>query len=86
MCHQYMPKIFHGPHKNPPDPAPTYLMYSPLFAIKLLADLIFLNVSSILPSFAQCTTITSSKEALKLCNAFFNSRIKTILLVQLQLS
>ena len=29
MAHQYMPKIFHGPHKNPPDPRPTYLMYSP---------------------------------------------------------
>ena len=27
MGHQYMPKIFHGPHKNPPVPPPTYLMY-----------------------------------------------------------
>ena len=26
-----MPKIFHGPHKNPPASPPTYLMYSPLF-------------------------------------------------------
>ena len=31
MAHQYMPKIFHGPHKNPPASPPTYLMYSPLF-------------------------------------------------------
>ena len=35
MAHQYMPKIFHGPHKNPPappppPPPPTYLMYDPL--------------------------------------------------------
>ena len=22
-----MPKIFHDPHKNPPLPSPTYLMY-----------------------------------------------------------
>ena len=29
MAHQYMPKIFHGPHKNPPAPPPTYLMYGP---------------------------------------------------------
>ena len=33
MAHQYMPKIFHGPHKNPPDPRPTNLMYSPLVEI-----------------------------------------------------
>ena len=24
MAHQYMPKIFHGPHKNPP--APSYIL------------------------------------------------------------
>ena len=30
MAHQYMPKIFHGPHKNPLAPPPTYLMYGPL--------------------------------------------------------
>ena len=23
MTHQYMPKIFHGPHKNSPAPPPT---------------------------------------------------------------
>ena len=33
MAHQYMPKIFYGPHKNPPAPPPTYLMYGPLFII-----------------------------------------------------
>ena len=27
MAHQYLPKIFHGPCKNPPDPPPIYLMY-----------------------------------------------------------
>ena len=31
MAHQYMPKIFHGSHKNPlTHPPPTYLMYGPL--------------------------------------------------------
>ena len=25
MAHQYMPKIFHGPHKNPPTP-PSYIL------------------------------------------------------------
>ena len=25
MTHQYMPKIFHGPHKNPPSPPPYIL-------------------------------------------------------------
>ena len=30
MAHQYMPKIFHGPHKNPPAPLPTYLVYDRL--------------------------------------------------------
>ena len=33
MAHQYMPKIFHGPHKNPPAPPPTYLKYGPLYTI-----------------------------------------------------
>ena len=27
MAHQYVPKIFHDLHKNPPAFAPTYLMY-----------------------------------------------------------
>ena len=30
MAHQYMPRIFHGSHKKPPAPPPTYLMYGPL--------------------------------------------------------
>ena len=29
MAHQYMPKIFHDPDKNPPAHFPTYLMYGP---------------------------------------------------------
>ena len=29
MAHQYMPKIFHGPHNGPP----TYLMHGPIFAM-----------------------------------------------------
>ena len=29
MAHQYMPKIFHDPHKNPPVAPPKYLMYGP---------------------------------------------------------
>ena len=35
MAHQYMRKIFQGPHKKPPALPPTYLMDDPL--IKLLA-------------------------------------------------
>ena len=31
-------KIFHDPHKNPPVPPPTYLMYGPLDAIVTLAE------------------------------------------------
>ena len=31
MTHQYMPKIFHGLHKSPLAPPPTYLMYSPYY-------------------------------------------------------
>ena len=30
MTHQYMPKTFNDPHKTPPAPQPTYLMYAPL--------------------------------------------------------
>ena len=31
MANQYLPKIFHDPHKNPlAPPPPTYLMYGPL--------------------------------------------------------
>ena len=33
MAHQYVPKIFHDPHKYPPEPfppPPTYLIYGPL--------------------------------------------------------
>ena len=29
MAHQYLPKILHGPHKNPLAHPPTYLMYGP---------------------------------------------------------
>ena len=36
MAHQYMPKIFHGSHKNPPAPPPTYLMYGPLEEIEFV--------------------------------------------------
>ena len=31
MAHQYMPKILHDPHKNPPALPLTYLMYGSLF-------------------------------------------------------
>ena len=34
MAHQYMPKVFHDPHKNPPVPPPTYLMYGPLVKLR----------------------------------------------------
>ena len=44
MAHQYMPKIFHEPHKNcpapppPPNPPPplTYLIYGPLTIERLV--------------------------------------------------
>ena len=39
MAHQYMPKILHGPRKNPTAPPPTYLMYGPLspcYSFKIL--------------------------------------------------
>ena len=36
IAHQYMPKIFHGPHKNPPALPPTYLIYGPLASCFLL--------------------------------------------------
>ena len=29
MAHQYMPKIFHDPSKNPLTPHPTYLIFDP---------------------------------------------------------
>ena len=34
MARQHMPKIFHDPHKNPPAPTPTYLMYAPLIRFR----------------------------------------------------
>ena len=30
MAHQYMPKTFHDPYKNPAVPTPIYIMYGPL--------------------------------------------------------
>ena len=30
MAYQYMPTIFHEPHKNPPATPRTYLMFGPL--------------------------------------------------------
>ena len=39
MAHQSIPKIFHGPHKNPPAAPPTYLMYSPLYKVLSSAKL-----------------------------------------------
>ena len=38
MAHQYMPKIFHEPHKNSPaSPLPlTYLIYGPLTIERLV--------------------------------------------------
>ena len=41
MAHQYMPKIFHEPHKNPPAPRPTYLMYGPLQGSKYTFNLLW---------------------------------------------
>ena len=46
MAHQYMPKIFHDPHKNPPAPLPTYLMYGPLKQKCLLPDVAVLCLNS----------------------------------------
>ena len=38
MAYQYMPKIFHGPHKNRLAPPPTYLIYGPLLNIRGLVN------------------------------------------------
>ena len=34
MAHQYMPKIFYDPHKNPPAPPLIYLMFGPMSKFK----------------------------------------------------
>ena len=36
MAHQYMPKMFHAPHKNPLALLPTYVMYGPLGIVVLV--------------------------------------------------
>ena len=42
MAHQYMPKIFHDPHKTPLPPPPLYLMYVALYIVKTV-NMSFLN-------------------------------------------
>ena len=44
MAHQYLPKIFHGPCKNPLPPPPIYLMYSPFLLIYLISALSILRI------------------------------------------
>ena len=39
MVHQYMPKTFHDPHKNPPAPPSTYLIYGPLISLSNIAKI-----------------------------------------------
>ena len=54
MVHQYMPKILHDPHKNPPATPPTYLMYGPYVTTKGIPTL-FLYVPLVLKSsFCSC--------------------------------
>ena len=43
MVHQYMPKTFHDPYKNPPVPPPTYLMCGPLHDLYAVVLLILLT-------------------------------------------
>ena len=43
MAHQKFWKIFHGPHKNPPAPPPTYLMYRPLPTFEPSFQILFRN-------------------------------------------
>ena len=44
MAHQYMPKIFHDPHKSPPVTPPTYLMYGPLAPSVYFCKLSLINI------------------------------------------
>ena len=43
MARQYMPKVVHGPHKYPPGPPPTYLMYGPLKQKLISEHVIIIN-------------------------------------------
>ena len=62
MAHQYMPKIFHGPHKNSPAPSPTCLMYGPLTAFENRKSLKGL----LSPVFNSCSKFLLSRTFLKL--------------------
>ena len=66
MAHQYMHKIFHGPHKNPPVPPPTYLMHGPSnLDLKRFINLLYtastLNTTINTASFAQKFAYPSNK-------------------------
>ena len=41
MVHQYMPKTFHDPYRNPLAPPPTFLMCGPLHENMLLYYLFY---------------------------------------------
>ena len=43
MVHQYMPKFFHDPHKNPPALPPTHLMNGPLSWLTAFSQIDFLD-------------------------------------------
>ena len=62
MAHQYMPKIFHDPHKitQPPSP-PTYLMYGPLGNSHKYVNIsklqVYLQISNPIQYAAQCKVV-----------------------------
>ena len=53
MAHQYMPNTFHEPHKNPPAPPPTYLMYVSLSLEALEQCYLVKLVSNVLRKISQ---------------------------------
>ena len=60
MAHQYMPKIFDGPHKIPLDPPSTYLMYGRLFRfinLCMICLLILFRISQISKAVSQRSSI-----------------------------
>ena len=46
MAYQYMSKIFHDPHKNPPALPATYSMYGPLYVYTKTGDTCTVNVKT----------------------------------------
>ena len=61
MARQYMPKIFHGPHKNPPAPPPTCLMYVPLVETTKIENVSFSYKTAISEANVKTKSMVSTK-------------------------